>query len=235
MAKKIYIVEDEPLIADTIAHVLDKEGYTVCGITDNAKEALYDIEELQPDLILLDINIIGDITGIMLAEKINEKFDIPFIFLTSLSDKDTLNKVKQSNPSGFLSKPFNEAGLRSNIEIALFKHQQIQEEKNLINNTFFIKNKGELIKIDKTAIQYLEAYDNYAKLICEKKEYLLSFTLKTMCEKLTDKNFIRIHRSYLININKIDSLFEGYVFINHKKLPIGKSYKKDLMDSISLL
>ena len=235
MAKKIYIVEDEPLIADTIAHVLDKEGYTVCGITDNAKEALYDIEELQPDLILLDINIIGDITGIMLAEKINEKFDIPFIFLTSLSDKDTLNKVKQSNPSGFLSKPFNEAGLRSNIEIALFKHQQIQEEKNLINNTFFIKNKGELIKIDKTAIQYLEAYDNYTKLICEKKEYLLSFTLKTMYEKLKDKNFIRIHRSYLININKIDSLFEGYVFINHKKLPIGKSYKKDLMDSISLL
>jgi len=235
MAKKIYIVEDEPLIADTIAHALDKDGYTVCGIADNAKEALYDIEELQPDLILLDINIIGEISGIVLAKKINAKFNIPFIFLTSLSDKDTLNKVKQTNPSGFLSKPFNETGLRSNIEIALFKHQQLKKEKTLINNSFFIKNKGELIKIDKTAIQYIEAYDNYAKLICEKKEYLLSFTLKTMCEKLNDKNFVRIHRSYLVNINKIDSLFDGYAYINHKKLPIGKSYKKDLMNSISLL
>ena len=56
-----------------------------------------------------------------------------------------------------------------------------------------------------------------------------------MCEKLNDSNFIRIHRSYLININKIDSLFDGYVLIANKKIPIGKSYKEALMDSISLL
>jgi len=235
MGKKIYIVEDEPLIADTIAHALEKEGYEVCGIADNAKEALYDIDDLKPDLILLDINIIGDITGIQLAEKINEKFKIPFVFLTSLSDADTIDKVKKTNPSGFLSKPFNEAGLKSNIEIALFKHQQLKEEKKLINNAFFIKNKGELIKVNKTDINYIEAYDNYSKLICCKNAYLLSFTLKSMCEKLNDKNFIRIHRSYLININKIDSLFDGYVFIANKKIPIGKSYKENLMNSISLL
>ncbi|WP_456377873.1 LytR/AlgR family response regulator transcription factor [Lutibacter sp.] len=235
MAKHIYIVEDEPLISDSIAHALEKEGYKVCGIADNAKEALYDIDELQPDLILLDINLIGSITGIELAEKINLKFKIPFIFLTSLSDENTINQVKKTNPSGFISKPFNETGLRSNIEIALFKFTQKKEDEKLRQNTFFIKNKGELIKINKTEINYIEAYDNYSKLICEKKEYLLSFTLKSMCEKLADKNFIRIHRSYLININKIDSLFDGYVFIDHKKLPIGKSYKKGLMNSISLL
>jgi len=235
MSKKIYIVEDEPLIADTIAHALKKEGYHVCGIADNAKEALYDIDELKPDLILLDINIIGKITGIELAEKINEKFKIPFIFLTSLSDENTINKVKKTNPSGFLNKPFNETGLKSNIEIALFKHQQFKEEKKLINNSFFIKNKGELIKVNKSDINFVEAYDNYSKLNCCTKEYLISFTLKSMCEKLNDPNFVRIHRSYLINLNKIDSLFEGYVFIDGTKIPIGKSYKETLMNSISLL
>ena len=235
MSKKIYIVEDEPLIADSIAHALKKEGYTVCGIADNAKEALYDIDELSPDLILLDINIIGNITGVELAEKINKKHKIPFIFLTSLTDEDTINKVKETNPSGFLSKPFNEAGLRSNIEIALFKFEQRKEEKKLIENSFFVKNKGELVKVNKTDIHYIEAYDNYSKLICCNNEFLLSFTLKKVSEKLDDKNFIRIHRSYLININKIDSLFDGYVFINNKKLPIGKSYKDQLMNSISLL
>ena len=235
MSKKIYIVEDEPLIADTIALALEKQGYQVCGITDNAKEALYDIDDLKPDLILLDINIIGEISGIDLAEKINTKFNIPFIFLTSLTDADTINKVKKTNPSGFLSKPFNEAGLRSNIEIALFKYNQQKEEKKLIENSFFIKNKGELVKVNKSDINYIEAYDNYSKLICCDKEFLLSFTLKNVTEKLNDKNFIRIHRSYLININKIDSLFDGYVFIANKKIPIGKSYKENLMKSISLL
>jgi DNA-binding LytR/AlgR family response regulator len=235
MKKKIYIVEDEPLIADSIAHALEKDGYSVCGIADNAKEALYDIEELCPDLILLDINIVGTITGVALAGKINKKFKIPFIFLTSLADEDTINKVKETNPSGFLSKPFNEAGLRSNIEIALFKFEQKKEEKKLIENSFFVKNRGELVKVNKTDIQYVEAYDNYSKLVCCSNEYLLSFTLKKVSEKLEDANFIRIHRSYLININKIDSLFDGYVFINNKKLPIGKSYKEALMSSISLL
>lgn len=235
MGKKIYIVEDEPIIADTIAHALEKEGYCVCGIADNAKEALYDIDDLKPDLVLLDINIVGAISGIELAEKINEKFKIPFIFLTSLTDENTINKVKKTNPSGFISKPFNEAGLRSNIEIALFKNKEEKEEKKLIENSFFIKNKGELIKVNKTDIYYVEAYDNYAKLICCNGEYLLSFTLKSVTEKLNDKNFIRIHRSYLINVNKIDSLFDGYVFIANKKLPIGKSYKEQLMNSISLL
>ncbi len=235
MTKRIYIVEDEPLIADSIAHALEKEGYEVCGIADNAKEALYDIDELQPDLILLDINLIGSITGIELAEKINTKFKIPFIFLTSLSDENTINQVKKTNPSGFISKPFNETGLRSNIEIALFKFNQKKEEKKLVQNSFFIKNKGELIKINKTDINYIKAYDNYSKLICEKKEFLLSFTLKNVTEKLNDKRFVRVHRSYLINSNKIDSLFDGYVFIANKKIPIGKSYKEDLMKYISLL
>jgi len=235
MTKRIYIVEDEPLIADSIAHALEKEGYKVCGIADNAKEALYDIDDLQPDLILLDINLIGSITGIELAEKINTKFKIPFIFLTSLSDENTINQVKKTNPSGFISKPFNETGLRSNIEIALFKFNQKKEEKKLVQNSFFIKNKGELIKINKTEINYIEAYDNYSKLICEKKEFLLSFTLKNVTEKLNDKRFVRVHRSYLINSNKIQSLFDGYVFIANKKIPIGKSYKADLMKYISLL
>lgn len=234
MGKKIYIVEDEPLIADTIAHALEKDGYKVCGISDNAKEALYDIDDLKPDLILLDINIIGHITGIELAEKINTKFKIPFIFLTSLSDEDTVNRVKKTNPSGFISKPFNETGLRTNIEIALFKFEQKKEGNQLKNDSFFIKNKGELIKVNKSDINYVEAYDNYSKLICCNNKFLLSFTLKNVSSKLNDKYFVRIHRSYLININKIDSLCDGYVFIANKKIPIGKSYKKDLMNSISL-
>ena len=78
MSVKIFIVEDEPLIADTIALALIKEKYDVVGIADNAKEALFDIEEFSPDIILIDININGSINGIELAHRINKKFGIPF-------------------------------------------------------------------------------------------------------------------------------------------------------------
>jgi len=235
MSVKIYIVEDEPLIADTIALALTKEKYHVVGIADNAKEALFDIEEYKPDLILIDINIKGDINGIELAQRINKKWNIPFIYLTSQSDSDTINQVKKTHPAGFIVKPFNESGLKSNIEIALFKHQQSAFETPIDNSAVFIKNEGELIKIDKKDILFIEAFDNYAKLFTHDKEYLLSFTLKNVLTKLNHPGFVRIHRSYVINVYKITSLCEGYAFIGSKKLPVGRTYKDKLMKFISLL
>jgi DNA-binding LytR/AlgR family response regulator len=236
MSAKIYIVEDEPLIAETIKTVLLKEGYVVCGVTDNAKEALYDIEEFNPDLILLDITIEGDIDGVSLATKIQQKFKIPFVFLTSLSDPETIDRVKKTNPYGYIIKPFNEAGLRSNIELALHKHQQeYANEITSTNSSFFIKNKGELIKIVKDEVLFIEAFDNYAYLKTKDKKHILSYTLKKVQEKLNDHRFLRIHRSYVINTHKIDSLVDNYVIIQNHKLPVGKSYKEELMNTIALL
>lgn len=235
MPVKIYIVEDEPLIADTIALALTKEHYDVVGIADNAKEALFDIEEYKPDLILIDINIKGNINGIELAERINDKWRLPFIFLTSQSDKSTIDQVKKTHPAGFIIKPFNEAGLKSNIEIALFKHQQSKIETPNDNTAVYIKNQGELTKIEKKDILYIEAFDNYSKIFTYDKDFLLSFTLKDVLIKLNHPSFIRIHRSYVINVNKITSLYEGYALIEAKQIPIGRKYKDDLMQYISLL
>ncbi len=236
MSTKVYLVEDEPLIAETIKTALINDGYTVCGITDNAKEALYDIEEYKPDLILLDITIEGTIDGVSLAEKIQQKFNIPYIFLTSLSDPETIARVKKTNPYGYIIKPFNEAGLRSNIELALHKHQQENlSDLTTYNTSFFIKNKGELIKIVKEEILYVEAFDNYAYIITEHAKHIISYTLKKVQEKINDANFIRVHRSYVINVNKIEALIDNYVVINGQNIPVGKSYKEQLMSKISLL
>ncbi|NQY05027.1 MAG: response regulator [Flavobacteriaceae bacterium] len=236
MTTRIYIVEDEPLIADTIQLALEKEGYVVCGSSDNAEEALPEIEELLPDLVLLDINIEGEIDGIACAKYIQENFEIPFIFLTSLSDKDTLEKVTHTNPAGFLNKPFNETGLCSNIEIALNKHKRAFKRKTKKgNDTFFIKEKGRLIKINKSEVLFLEAFDNYAYIITTTNKHLVSYTLKDIHSKMEEPSFIRIHRSYVINIHKIDAISNGYVIMQSHKLSVGKSYKDDLMSHIATL
>ena len=84
---KILIVEDEPIIASDIEMILEDLGYEVTGVEDSAEDAMMNIVSNIPDLVLLDINLEGDVDGIMLAEDINEKFQIPFVFLTSNADK----------------------------------------------------------------------------------------------------------------------------------------------------
>ena len=234
---RIYIVEDEPLITETIKTVLEEEGYNVCGESDNVKEALYDIEALQPDLILADIMLDGELDGVDMINQLKKKQDIPFIFLTSLSDQMTLDRVKSTNPSGYIVKPFNENTLVANIELAYFKHQSIAPSisSNTDTDSFFIKNKGELIKVELNQILFLEAYDNYCKLYTKQKKHLISHSLKHVSTKLPALQFLKVHRSYVINYPKIDSIQEGYVFIENHKIPVSRSHKHTLMQKLNLL
>lgn len=237
MSTKIYIIEDEPLIAETIKTALEKEGYVIVGMTDNGKEALFDIEHLQPDLILVDITLEGKMDGIEMVEHLRKKIEIPYIFLTSHSDDNTLERVKQTNPAGFIVKPFNEKTLKSNIELALYKNK-IQQQTITSSeevNSFFVKNKGELIKIELDDILYLEAFDNYCNLYTSTQKHLISHTLKSVEEKLPAHKFIRVHRSFVINVSKIKSLQDGYIFIEKNKVPMSASNKEELMKHINLL
>ena len=234
----IYIVEDEPLIAETIKTILEEGNHKVLGYCDNVKSALFDIEELKPDLVLLDIMLAGELDGIDMSQHLQKRFNnLPFIFLTSLSDAETLKRVKKTNASGFIVKPFNENTLLSNIELAWFKSQQniVDINLNSASNSFFIKNKGELIRVKQDDMLYLEAYDNYCNLYTKDKKHLISHTLKYIEEKLPSQKFLRVHRSYIINLNKIDSLHDGYAFIDANKIPVSKSHKDQLYNRLNLL
>lgn len=234
---KIHIVEDEPLIAETIKTILEKAGYTVTGMSDKGKIAIFDIEELRPDMIVADIMIKGEMDGIEMINHLKKRMDIPFIFLTSLSDEETLSRVKTTNPAGFIVKPFNEHTLISNIELALHKQQFLKTSNDLNEKTdsFFIKNKGELIKIQQDEILFFEAYDNYCNAYTQDKKHLISHTLKSVEEKIPALTFIKVHRSYIVNFSKIDSIQEGYVFIGNHKIPVSKTHKNDLLDRLNLL
>lgn len=237
MTSSIYIVEDEPLIAETIKIALEKHQYIVCGISDNTKEAIYDIEELEPDLVLIDITLSGDLDGVDLAKKLDAKQPhLPYIFLTSSSDPGTINKVKDTLHAGFIHKPFNEGGLKSNIELALHKAAKAHSKENEDSaSSLFVKDKGRLHKIYIDDIALVIAEDNYAYLITSNKKILLSQTLKSIEKKLASPPFIRIHRSFLVNMDKIESVSDGYVFISTHKVPIGKSYRQDFFRKIKLL
>ena len=126
---RVLIVEDEPLIAEDIAQGLEKNEFLVSAVVYSKEDAIEQLNSNLPDLVLLDINLSGEMSGIEIAEKINTQYNIPFIFITSYSDKQTLEKAKFTEPSGYIVKPFNEASLYSTLEIALYNHAQKNKRK----------------------------------------------------------------------------------------------------------
>ncbi len=135
--EKIYIVEDEKLIAMAITARLERLGYQVCGRAVNAHDALSALQTLQPDLVLMDIMIDGDMDGIELAKIIIERYGTPVIYLTAYSDQDILDRAKQTLPYGYLTKPVQERDLKITFEIAF---QRIKVEKELNRAKTSLKN-----------------------------------------------------------------------------------------------
>ncbi len=127
----ILIVEDEKIIAKDIANVLKKFGYAVPAIASSGEEAIRWLEEMSVDLVLMDIVLKGDLDGIEAAKRIGERFNIPVVHLTAYADEDTLSRVKETQPFGYIIKPFKERELYTAIEIALHNHRQSLESRRL--------------------------------------------------------------------------------------------------------
>lgn len=121
---RILIVEDEPAIAEHIAAYLDNDDFEVSSIVYDSTDALVELKNNTPDAVILDINLESETDGIDIAQIINDTYRIPFLFLTAHSDKQTLNRAKTVNPSGYIVKPFNEKTLQASVEIAIANHSK---------------------------------------------------------------------------------------------------------------
>jgi PAS domain S-box-containing protein len=120
--KKILVVEDEFVTASDIKATLEGLGFEVPGTVDTGEEAVKAAEQYIPDLILMDIILKGEMNGITAAGIIRQKYDIPVIYLTGQSDDATINRALESEPFGYIVKPFNERNLKTSITMALYKH-----------------------------------------------------------------------------------------------------------------
>jgi len=123
----ILVVEDEGIVAQEIKSRLEKSGYTVCAIAHDGNTAIAHAGEMQPDLILMDIRLKGEMDGIEAAGIIGEHFGIPVVYLTAYTDPDTLDRAKVKDPFGYVVKPFETRSLIVSIEIALHRHRSESE------------------------------------------------------------------------------------------------------------
>ena len=129
---KIMVVEDEWIVADQLCNNLKDLGYMVCATASTGDEAIKNVQENNPDLILMDIVLKNKMDGIEAAEQITSQFNIPVIYLTSYTDKEYIERAKQTKPFGYLVKPFKQGELHANIEMALHKHRLEKEIKDYL-------------------------------------------------------------------------------------------------------
>lgn len=235
----ILIVEDEMIIAANISLQLTNLGYEVLGIVPRGEEVLACIQHNLPDIILMDINLKGDLDGIEIASLIQKLYKIPIIYLTANTDEAHFNRAKATNPYAFISKPFKKLDLQRSIELTIIridKESTIEKKLELKNNEpfvlkdcIFVRSYDKMIKVFITDILYIEAERNYCKIHCKDKEILIVSTLKELDDKLINQHFLRIHRSFIVNLSHIDEIGTSHVVIAKKAIPITPELKKELL------
>ena len=245
---RILIVEDNVIIADDMQSMLEEIGYEIVDnviVYEQAEEVL---KTQQVDLVLIDIILASDKTGIDLGKHIREHYDIPFIFVTSNSDRATVENAKTVKPNGYLVKPFEQQDLYTSIEIALAnytygsataKHDNALSEEDVpmsnsvLKDSIFVKKQHLYYRIQFGDIQFIKADNVYLEVNTVDKKFLVRSPLKDYLQKLPKTKFYRAHKSYIVNVDHIDAINSKDIMINNNLIPISKDFKEFIISAMN--
>lgn len=236
---KIYLIEDNINLSENILEILEIQGYKVMGTSDNAEEVTSKEKLEQVDLFLIDIRLKGKKSGIELAEEIRKNYKSPIVFITSSSGTNIIQKVKHLNPDGYIIKPFTTESLITIIELAIenYKFKQGKDpnyiKANLTKDEIYIRENGWLKKLYIKDILWIKADGTYTHINCDNKKFTLRLTVKQFIEQLQSTNFIRVHKSYIVNLKKVEALNANSIIIKGEEIPIGKTYYKELISALN--
>lgn len=252
----ILIVEDDLSFALELDMLVREIGYRVIGRIDNSSEALESILTESPDLILMDIDIRGKLTGIEIAQKIKH-LPIPILFITSFGQEEYYKQAKATNSIGYLVKPINKYSLQSALEMAIrslqessVKADSTQKQEDIsqeglaetedtfpLKDFLFFKKKNVFQKVKIADILYVEANGDYCIVHTEEGNFIASLRLSQMEEMLKNYTFLRVHRSYLVNLQAITSVkpTDNIIHLNDKQIPFSRNNKDLLLEQIRMI
>lgn len=239
----ILIVEDDPIIAADLQDRLEEMGYHPLGPVARGEEAPAFFEKNSlPDLVIMDVHLEGEWDGIETTRRIQEKHDVPIIFLTSNSDDATFSKAKSTKPAAFLSKPFRGRDLKHAIELAISQsvakqpaatEPSSQDNALLLKDRLFIKSKDRMVRLFFKDILWVEAEDYYCKVVTAEREYLVTQTLKKFSEELSGvPELMRVHRSFIVNLAHVEEIGELNLHIGKTKIQVSRNMWDELMNKL---
>lgn len=236
MGKNIFIIEDEILYLEQLQLLVEKAGYMVCGIAQNAEETLKIFETSAADLAIIDINLNGEMSGLEIGRWLKRFKDIPIIYITSYYNKEEyFEGAIETGAYAFLSKPIEEVHLARTIALALNTSSNIKESASISmnvsvseNETLLLRKKTKYSKIFQHNISHIVAQDKYCEIhLKDGSTHQERITLKDLSKKLSPKLFAQIHRSFIVNLREVEAtdLSKGTIKIGKDHLPLGDTYK----------
>jgi DNA-binding LytR/AlgR family response regulator len=230
---KCIIVDDNKMARMALKQLVSQIGeLELVAECSDASEALTSLNNTQVDLLLLDIEM-PDMTGLDLTRKLGKQRPL-IIFTTAKTDYAV--EAFELNVVDYLVKPLSFPRFRQAVEKAAEALESNKEEVKVEEQAFvFVKDNGVLKRISIDDIYFLEAMGDYVKVHTPQKFHVVHATLKSIEEKLPVSKFIRVHRSYIVAINKIDFIQEGTISIGKTSIPVADTHKSSLNKRLNLL
>jgi DNA-binding LytR/AlgR family response regulator len=221
----ILIVEDELLVAHSMKKMLIQTEYNEVKIAGTLPLAQSLLVKEDVKVAILDINLGKGDEGLILAKQANE-LGVPFFFLSSYSDKPTLDKALETMPGAYLIKPFVPSNLYTALNITLNSKPQPKE------SFLSIKESNQIKKIKTEGITYINSDNVYVVIHTTNRKFLQRTTLSKILENLPSQLFIQVHRSYVVNINHITKISSQTIEVAGKEIPISRTYKNILKNRL---
>lgn len=233
MQTRIQIVEDEAITAEDLKEALEKMGYLVNEVAAHVAAAVELYRNHGADLFIVDITLRGDKTGLDLGRMIRDDFKKPFIFLTSHTDKQTMEKARDCSPGSYLVKPYRKEELMMAIELALQNYSiektgEKEQAAYLLNDSIFIKDGHSFIKIKEPEILFFKSDGVYIEVHTTGKTHLTRDSFRNVLSKLNTGKFLQVHKSYFVNLDHIQEVNSSFVKIKGQEIPVGKTHRDEL-------
>ncbi len=237
---KVFLVEDEWVHAEDIRISIENLGHEWLGYSSEGFDAITKINQLQPDVILLDMMLHGAQSGTAIAAHINKEIKKPFIYVTSIIDDAVIEQGLHTNPVAYLTKPVNEGDLKAAlIKVKSFTTTTDAYDVNDTPEQLLIRIGRNLQPLNKTNILYIETGEkNYCKIYAsDGNHFIVKKSLTSLMELLDAKQFYRIHKEYIINLTAVTRIDEAeqLVYINKNSIPVGSNYKQGLLQHFNIL
>lgn len=226
------IVEDELMARKSLENLCGKnKSIELVGIYENAEDALVKINDSKIQLILLDIEMPG-MSGIELMDKITY---LPQVIFTT-GNKEYAYEAFEYDITDFLKKPITGDRFSKAIDkVVDIASKQDQTASASVANELYLKTDGRFVRLAYDDILYFENVGDYIKAITTHGNYVFHDTLKALDLKITNPRFLKVHRSYIINMGKIKDIEDNSIVISDKVIPVSRAYKSILMKSINLI
>lgn len=225
---KCIIIDDDPISREVLKTCVSKTPFLkLMGSYTNAMEGKIALDKKDIDLIFLDVEM-PEMSGLEFLETFK---NVPQVIMVTSEKKYAFEAFKH-DVTDYISKPIDYPRFLKAAERAMYYEENLVQG-NGEEDFVFLKVDGSMIKVRNSTIEYVEAMGDYVKVVTSEKNYVVHSTMKAFVAKLPEDDFLRIHKSYILNVNKVEEVVESYAIGEYFNLPISRSNKKQLMQRIA--